>query len=129
MIVASNENVEILDTPGVNDEFNFYDIGNVQLIHFTDRVFILYKTSLKDLNNILRIMKVMKPDDTFLVRTQCDTFTKKDHRTMEQELEEDRKYVKFTIQHNFPIFATSSKEDLDFADNQQVSELLQGTDY
>lgn len=44
-------------------------------------------------------------------------------------MEEDRKYVKFTIQHNFPIFATSSKEDLDFADNQQVSELLQGTDY
>jgi hypothetical protein len=29
MTVASDENVEILDTPGVNDEFNFYEIGNV----------------------------------------------------------------------------------------------------
>ena len=74
-VVASNGKIDILDSPGANDDFNFYDVETLALFHSVDRVFVLYRTSLKDVKDIMRILKVIKPDETYLVRTQCDCFT------------------------------------------------------
>ena len=42
----------------------------------------------------MRILKVIKPDDTYLVRTQCDLFGDNDSKTLEDELDVDRDYIR-----------------------------------
>jgi hypothetical protein len=83
-LVASNGAIDILDSPGANDDFNFYDINTLALFHCVDRVFLLYRTSLKDVKDILRILKVIKPDSTYLVRTQCDNFSESDYKSLHE---------------------------------------------
>lgn len=75
--------MDILDSPGVNEDFSFYDINTLALFHCVDRVFILYRTCLKDIKDILRIMAIIKPDDTYLVRTQCDNFSESDFKNLD----------------------------------------------
>ncbi len=86
--------MSIIDSPGANDDFNFYDVKTLGLFQSVDRVFLLYRTSLKDVKDIMRILKVIKPDDTYLVRTQCDLFGDNDSKTLEDELDVDRDYIR-----------------------------------
>jgi hypothetical protein len=79
-----------LDSPGANDDFNFYDIKTLSLFYSVDRVFLLYRTCLKDVKDIMRILNVIQPDNTYLVRTQCDAFGKDDVRGLNEELDRDR---------------------------------------
>jgi len=83
-VVATSERIDILDSPGANDDFNFYDMNTLALFHCVDRVFLLYRTSLKDVKDILRIMKIIKPDETYLVRTQCDNFSENDFKGLDE---------------------------------------------
>ena len=106
-----------MDSPGANDDFNFYDVNTLGLFHCVDRVFLLYRTSLKDVKDILRIMKIIKPDETYLVRTQCDNFAEDDLRSLDEEIDQDQKFLTEKIGHKFPIFATSARRDIEFADN------------
>lgn len=89
-VVASDGKVNIMDSPGANDDFNFYDVKTLALFHCVDRVFLLYRTSLKDVKDILRIMKVIKPDETYLIRTQCDNFSENDFKGLDEEIETDK---------------------------------------
>lgn len=128
-VVASNGKIDILDSPGANDDFNFYDVETLALFHSVHRVFLLYRTSLKDVKDIMRILKVIKPDETYLVRTQCDNFSESDFKGLDEEIDTDKQYVEKTIGHKFPIFATSARKGIEFADNKHVSDLIRGMDY
>ena len=78
----------------------------------------------------MRILNVIQPDNTYLVRTQCDAFGKDDVRGLYEELDRDRQYVQQVIgENNFKVFATSSKQNMDFQDNQIVAKLIRGKDY
>jgi hypothetical protein len=48
---------------------------------------------------------------------------------LDDELETDKQYVEKMIQHKFPIFATSARKGIEFADNRHVSDLIRGMDY
>lgn len=74
-------------------------------------------------------MKIIKPDETYLVRTQCDNFSENDFKGLDEQIQTDIQYIETNIQHKFPIFATSARKGLDFADNKHVSDLIKGTDY
>ena len=46
-VACSENNVHIWDSPGVNEDFAFYDIDVLAYFHSADRIFILYPDSLK----------------------------------------------------------------------------------
>ena len=73
-----------------------------------DRVFILYKTSLDDMNHVMRLVYAIKPSSLYLVRTQCDLHSQSDCRTIEQELAIDKEYAFKTLGAHVPILATSA---------------------
>ena len=115
--------LEVWDSPGDNDDFKFYDAASIAFFQSMDRVFIAYPDSLKSCNELVRVMYAVKPNDTYLVRTKCDQEKPSDIRTVEEEVEIDKKLLKkWNI--NIPILATSSRRNFIYRDNEKFRQLL-----
>ena len=50
-------------------------------------------------------------------------------KELDNQIEEDKKYLEEMIKHKFPIFVTSANMGIDFGDNKHVSYLIRGMDY
>ena len=74
-------------------------------------------------------LKIIKPDETYLLRTKCDEFKEIGFKQLDKQIEEDKKYLEEMIKHKFPIFVTSAYMGIDFGDNKHVSYLIRGMDY
>ena len=60
-----------------------------------------------------------------MIRTQCDKFREKDAKSLQEELDSDKKILEgCKIKFSYPIFATSAEKGLDFMDNGKLRELL-----
>ena len=46
-VVSESDKTVIMDSPGANDDFDFYDINSLILFSNIDRVFILFNSSFK----------------------------------------------------------------------------------
>ena len=125
-LVFETSAVQIFDSPGNNKDFAFYDIKTLNLLHQMDKVLLLYSNSLLSVKNILLVLKQIKPNSTYLIRTQCDLFSDKDSSTLDQELANDKAYLKDEIKHNFPIYASSARKGLDFRNNLTIKKMLEG---
>lgn len=123
---SKDEKIQIWDCPGINDEeYSLFDVKD--LLFFVDAglVLILYPDSVKTVKEFCQAMWKLQPENTVLVRTQCDKFTSSDFKSIEQELETDRKILEgWKIRFPYPIFATSAKMGLDFMDNGKLRELM-----
>ena len=66
----------------------------------------------------MRVLLAVKPENTILLRTKCDLVSKEDHKSIELEIEEDRRILKkWGIEKMPPIYATSCKS-LELFDNR-----------
>jgi hypothetical protein len=68
-------------------------------------------------NHIVRILGAINKRDIYLVRTQVDNFSTFDWKTLEQELETDKKYVEERLGFKIPILAISARKGPEFANN------------
>ncbi len=50
-------------------------------------------------------------------------------KELDNQIEEDKKYLEEMIKHKFQIFVTSANMGIDFGDNKHVSYLIRGMDY
>ena len=72
----------------------------------------------------MRVVLAIKPKNTILLRTKCDLASDKDHKSIQLEIEEDRRVLsKWGIDPKTPIYATSSKS-MELFNNQLVKDLL-----
>ena len=69
-------------------------------------------------------MAKIKPNGTFMVRTKCDSWEQGHKKTIEQEVETDKKYLQQKLKVKLPVLATSSKMTGNFKDNQMFVNLL-----
>jgi hypothetical protein len=51
-----------------------------------NEVYILYPDSLKNAEHLIKVITSIKPKHTILLRTKCDMASKKDSKTVEQEI-------------------------------------------
>lgn len=93
-VVTSNDKIQILDSPGNNEDFSFYDPKTLNVLKQVDKIFLLFRDSLKSVRNILLVLKAIKPNATYVIRTQCDLMSKKDIKSLDEELQYDRAYLK-----------------------------------
>ena len=95
--------------------------------HCADRIFILYSDSPKVIKEIIMVIFKIKPAETYLVRTKCDTWESGHSKTIQQEIETDRDVIaKWGVK--LPILAASVKKDLSFQDNNKLKRLLTGVE-
>lgn len=76
--------MHVWDSPGVNEDFAFYDIEVLSYFHSADRIFILYPDSLKSCKDMVRVLAKIKPSNTYLIRSQCDRWEKGMNKTIVQ---------------------------------------------
>lgn len=86
-------------------------------------MFILFPDSLKNSEHLVRVITAIKPKHTYLIRTQCDKASKKDKKTVEEEIETDKKVLEKWGIKGVPVYATSAKSE-DLYENKKVKELL-----
>ena len=68
-------------------------------------------------------MYTVRPDNIAFVRTKCDLRSKKDKKTIEQELQTDKNLLEsWGIKLKYPIFATSA--EIEYRDNQKLKKLM-----
>lgn len=125
MAVSESGKVHIFDAPGINEHFSIFDPKALSYFHTADRIFILYPDSLKSCREICLVLSKIKPKDTFAVRTQCDKWETGHNKTVEQEVEADKKYLQ-KLGLNMEVLATSAKKDRNFQDNDRFVKLLKG---
>lgn len=83
----------------------------------------MYPDSLKNAEHLVRVITAIKPKHTYLVRTHCDKASKKDKKTLAEEIETDKEVLAHWGIKEVPIFMTSAKGK-DLFQNGQVKELL-----
>ena len=66
--------IVVWDSPGINEDFDLYNVNTLTLFGTADKIFILFNTSLRSCKNDVRILSTIKPHATFCIRTQCDEF-------------------------------------------------------
>ena len=71
-------------------------------------------------------MNKIKPNGTFLVRTKCDQWDNTHTKTIKEEIEVDKAYLKKIENITLPILATSSKKPISFESNELFCKLLTG---
>lgn len=123
--VSGNGKVHIWDAPGVNEHFSIFNPECLSYFHTADKIFILYPDSLKSCKQICLVLGKIKPNDTYAVRTKCDSWDSSHAKTIQQQLEVDKGLIK-QWGLTMPVLATSSKKDLDFYDNSKFVNLLKG---
>ena len=127
MAQSENGKIHIWDCPGVNEHFSLFDPEDLSYYYCADRIFILYCDSPKVIKEIIMVIFKIKPTETYLVRTKCDTYESGHSKTIQQEIETDRDLIaKWGVK--LPILATSSKKDLSFQDNGKIKRLLTGVE-
>jgi hypothetical protein len=83
-----------------------------------DKIFILYDYSLKSCENVVKSAARIKRNNVYFIRTKCDNFDARQARTLEQELEVDRKTLKsWMIEYGRKIYVTAMNLD-SFGDNR-----------
>ena len=87
---SQNGKVHTWDCPGVNEHFSLFNSDNLSYFHSADRIFILYCDSPKVIKEMIMVLAKIKPTNTYLVRTKCDTWEAGHNKTIQQELETDR---------------------------------------
>ena len=107
----------------MNEDFVFYDFKTLRFFYSADRIIIVYPDSLKSCKDLLRTLAKIKPQETFLVRTQCDKCTADMEKTIEQELQTDRAYLD-SINLKLPILGSSATQDENYLQNNQVFKLI-----
>lgn len=107
----------------MNEEFKIYDKDTLSFFHCADKIFILFPNSLKSIPEVVKVIAKIKPNNTFLVRTQTDTWNSSMKKTIKDELITDQGVLK-SWGLNLPVFATSAKRGMDFEDNKRVYELM-----
>jgi hypothetical protein len=55
-------NVTIWDSPGINEQFDLNNAHILNLFATSDRIFVLFNTSLKSNKNEVRILSALKPN-------------------------------------------------------------------
>lgn len=118
-------NLHIWDSPGVNDHFKLFDHRNLSYFYCTDRIFIVYPDSVKNCKEMIVVLVKIKPNDTFLVRSQCDRWNQSHTKTIEQEILNDKKDLA-SWGVNVPVLATSALKPDAFYDNAKFKRLLSG---
>jgi DUF2075 family protein len=69
----------------------------------------LYPDSLKNAEHLVRVITAIKPKNTILIRTKCDLYTKKDKRTIEEEIKNDYKVIDMWGIKGIQIYTTSAE--------------------
>lgn len=77
-------NVTIWDSPGINEDFKIYDPEVLAFFHCADKIFILFPDSLKSSSEIVKVLAKIKPNQTFIVRTQTDNWNSKMKKTIKE---------------------------------------------
>lgn len=78
--------ITIWDSPGINEDFKIYDPNVLAFFHCADKIFILYPDSLKSAPEIVKVLGKIKPNNTYLIRTQTDSWNPKMKKTIKQEI-------------------------------------------
>lgn len=79
------------------------------MIALCNQAYILYPDSLKNAENLVRVVAAIKPNHTYLIRTQCDQVSKKDNKTLEEEVKTDYEILNSWGIKGIKIFKTTAK--------------------
>lgn len=123
--VSQNGKVHIYDAPGVNEHFSFFKPETLSLFSSADRIFILYPECLKNCRELCLVLSKIKPNGTYAVRTKCDTWEPGHIRTIDEEIEVDKKYLQ-SLELKMEVLGTSTKKSRYFMDNDKFARLLKG---
>lgn len=89
-LVYSNLETKLFvwDAPGINEDFDFYDPQTLGFIKSLHKVFVVFNTSIKSVDNVIRVCSAITKNVIF-VRSQCDNWIQTDELSIAQELSKD----------------------------------------
>jgi predicted GTPase len=93
--VVNTGQVVVWDSPGADQDFEFYKPETLNFIYSMNLVVILFKTSLSTVGNIVRVVHKIKGSSGMnCVRTMCDMYQQGvDALTLQEETARDHAYL------------------------------------
>lgn len=107
-VVHKYDHNVIWDVCGQNDDFKFYKPENLSFIKNLDICIILFDNDISMIQNFLRVVHKINPDNMVIIRTKVDQHTSSSVRTIEEECALDSRKVEELLGAPIRTYCVSS---------------------
>jgi len=87
--VYSKDGLNIWDMPGNNEYFRYLEADKLGFIKHLTKCVVMYNSTIKSVEDILKIVYALNPDSLMVVRSKVDEIKGDSSRTLEEEKERD----------------------------------------